>query len=313
MVITVPWFRKKNRQLRNHYTFPKKYGTKKRLVNKGSTAKVYMYQKDAQTYAIKLFNPREPHETRQLYMETIEHEMLIHRKLRLNNNGRFVVDLLEVFTINRDNVYYVMEYLPFNLERIYNRFGYMMEREIRLCYFRQLVQALQFLQSRDISHRDIKPQNCCIDYEGRLKLVDFGSSIRGQYAVGLAGSRKYAAAEVYRGQRYDSFKADVWSLGVCLVLLYYCSDCRWKMARDDSFYEAYCRHRSLDMVVKVPGNVELSQIYDHDSVDRTILSLLDPDPQLRPELATLQLEHWFQAIPDHSQPDHCINHKKYLC
>lgn len=43
-------------------------------------------------------------------------------------------------------------------------------------YFVQIVRALEYLHRLNISHRDVKPENMLLDYQNRLKIVDFGLS-----------------------------------------------------------------------------------------------------------------------------------------
>ena len=57
-----------------------------------------------------------------------------------------------------------------------------------------------------------------------LKITDFGLSGFASSGVHLfndiVGSREYVAPEVIKGDDYDGYKADVWSAGVILFVLF---------------------------------------------------------------------------------------------
>ncbi|EEB09058.1 ULK/ULK protein kinase Atg1 [Schizosaccharomyces japonicus yFS275] len=103
-------------------------------------------------------------------------------------------------------------------------------------FTQQLVSALQFLRSKSLIHRDVKPQNLLLqppptseyleahpDFVGSpnlpiLKLADFGFARYLQtasMAETLCGSPLYMAPEILRYEKYDA-KADLWSLGTVL-------------------------------------------------------------------------------------------------
>jgi 5'-AMP-activated protein kinase catalytic alpha subunit len=66
-------------------------------------------------------------------------------------------------------------------------------------YFKELMAAINYIHSLGICHRDLKPENLLIDYDGCLKMVDFGLSNmyeKGELLKTACGSPCYAAPEV---------------------------------------------------------------------------------------------------------------------
>ena len=99
------------------------------------------------------------------------------------------------------------------------------EKEIRniMC---QLITTLASLQKNHITHRDIKPQNILV-VNGQYKLCDFGE-IRVMQREGVVvqrvrGSELYMSPILFYGLRnklfqvrHNTYKSDVFSLGMCL-------------------------------------------------------------------------------------------------
>jgi serine/threonine protein kinase len=100
----------------------------------------------------------------------------------------------------------------------------------------ELADAMSYLHDQRIIHRDLKLTNVGMDYQGRVKLVDFGLAKilppttrrrmhhpRGDdddgketfQLTGNTGSVRYMAPEIGRGERYN-LKADVFSFGILL-------------------------------------------------------------------------------------------------
>ncbi|GAQ90250.1 Serine Threonine protein kinase [Klebsormidium nitens] len=85
-------------------------------------------------------------------------------------------------------------------------------------YVACMVEALGYLQSQGIAHRDIKLANFLVDDEGYLKLVDFGYAAKlpkGKSTRARVGTPSYVAPEIVRGFAHDG-SVDLWSLGVAL-------------------------------------------------------------------------------------------------
>lgn len=79
-----------------------------------------------------------------------------------------------------------------------------------------VVEGLDYLHTRGIIYRDLKPENMMMDVTGYLKLVDFGFAKKlpqGSKTWTFAGTPEYLAPEIVRNRGHDR-AADYWSLGV---------------------------------------------------------------------------------------------------
>ncbi|KAI1718356.1 protein kinase domain-containing protein [Ditylenchus destructor] len=91
-----------------------------------------------------------------------------------------------------------------------------------LSYSKQLAEALKFIHSKHVIHRDVKPANILLNADhATVKLSDFGISTRlveNEQAHGKIGTSSYMAPEMLEGRDYD-FKCDIWSFGCVLFEL----------------------------------------------------------------------------------------------
>ena len=86
---------------------------------------------------------------------------------------------------------------------------------------RDLALGLEFIWSKHLIHRDLKPQNLLLsanDERASLKIADFGFARHLEAAAmaeTLCGSPLYMAPEILSFKKYDA-KADIWSVGTVL-------------------------------------------------------------------------------------------------
>lgn len=126
-------------------------------------------------YAIKVMNKRVLEQKNELGTIKNERDLLAEVS---NSNAPHIVRMYYCFT-HKDQVYVVMEYLPGgDLLSLIQHLG-CCDEEMAKFYIAETVLALEYLHSRNIIHRDIKPDNLLIDKKGHIRLTDFGLSKRG--------------------------------------------------------------------------------------------------------------------------------------
>ena len=104
---------------------------------------------------------------------------------------------------------------------------YYSEKELFLI-MNQLIKTLSLLQKNHITHRDIKPQNVLVN-KGIYKISDFGEARtllrEGIIVSRVRGTELYMSPILFNGLKlkliqisHNTFKSDVFSLGMCLFL-----------------------------------------------------------------------------------------------
>ena len=81
-----------------------------------------------------------------------------------------------------------------------------------------IILAIEYLHSKKIIYRDLKPSNLILDMEGYLNLIDFGSAkiLNQDKTYTLMGTINYVAPEVLNGSGH-SFEADLFSIGILSI------------------------------------------------------------------------------------------------
>ena len=88
--------------------------------------------------------------------------------------------------------------------------------------FGELLNAIEYIHSLNIVHRDLKCENILLSKKNQVKLADFGFArilVPPQLSKTFCGSAAYAAPELLQGIPYVGTCADVWSLGVILYIM----------------------------------------------------------------------------------------------
>lgn len=191
------------------------------------------------------------------------------------------IDLAE----DDENYYLFMEYCRgASLQSMLNRDGMINERLIPII-FKQLIQALSYLHTNKIAHRDIKPDNIIINNMHQLKLVDFGLCTNNTNSLRetFCGSPAYAAPECICRRPYDATSSDIWSAG---VVLYY-------MATGQLPWQI----NNLNLMIRqiVEGRYAIPSFLN-PQLQSLIKSMLNPDPCKRPTPEQILASKYFNVL-----------------
>lgn len=147
--------------------------------------------------------------------------LMNEKKTMIATDHPFIVKLVK--TLRKDNWCFLLE------EFICGKnFGeYLDSRKIKKNVYETkfygaiLLVILDYLNKRHIVHRDIKLTNIMMDYNGYLKLIDFGTAKKlKNFSTTLIGTPNFIAPEILLSKGY-SFPCDYWSVGVCLFYIYF--------------------------------------------------------------------------------------------
>ncbi|EER17036.1 cAMP-dependent protein kinase catalytic subunit, putative, partial [Perkinsus marinus ATCC 50983] len=127
----------------------------------------------------------------------------------------FIVNL---FTTFRDEIRLFMLMGYVNGGELFSliRKGERLLNEDARFYAAEIVLAFEYLHSLDIVYRDLKPENLLIDFEGHIKIADFGfAKVVTDRTWTLCGTPEYMAPETIQYQGHGK-AVDWWALGVLI-------------------------------------------------------------------------------------------------
>ncbi|XP_059618797.1 cGMP-dependent protein kinase, isozyme 2 forms cD5/T2 isoform X1 [Phlebotomus argentipes] len=168
----------------------------------------------SRSYALKQMKKAQIVETRQ------QQHIMSEKEIMVEANSDFIVKLFKTFK-DRKYLYMLMEScLGGELWTILRDRGHFDDATTRF-YTACVVEAFDYLHSRNIIYRDLKPENLLLDVQGYVKLVDFGFAKKlqsGRKTWTFCGTPEYVAPEVILNRGHD-ISADYWSLGVLMFEL----------------------------------------------------------------------------------------------
>ena len=195
---------------------------------------------------------------------------------------KYIIQLYEILQ-TPNHIFIVMEYcdgkdiMDYILKRNY------LSELVALKYFQQLINALFYLHSQNIAHRDIKIDNILLDRNKNLKLIDFGLSTKYSHNKLLdqpCGTIVYSAPEVLEGKLYHGMLADVWSSGIVLYGML------------SGYLPFSDNNDNINKKLIIEGKIELPENISPCAKD-LLMHMLDVNPMNRFTLQDIKNHPWF--------------------
>lgn len=269
-----------------------------KTIGKGSFAKVKLClnTKDNELYAMKVCHKAMLAKRRRGLGNALDHiwrEVDILKRLHHPN----VVALKQVINDPQLlHLYIVFEYLELG-PVMRDIDGTPLEMEFTRSYFYDVLQGLYYLHSRNVIHCDLKPDNLLVNAEGKVKIIDFGSSRyvgmeTPESSEGLVchevleGTPAFMAPELcssaYSPAEASKFPRDVWALGVCL----YC----FVTGR-----LPFLADNVMEMYDKIKNDEPSFDGIDDESLVSLLRGAMEKDPSQRLTLTQIQEHPWVLA------------------
>jgi len=243
------------------------------LLGRGYFAEVYVGidKRTKQRVAVKVVDKNKVEKE-----ESLEREVYILSSI----NHMYIVKMESIFD-TVDNLFIVMELMEGGelFEEIVRRKTFT-EKDASYI-MRQVFEAIGYLHSQRIIHRDVKLENLLLVKKNALdiKVTDFGlSTIFNEVTIFTAcGTPFYVAPEIVMGEGY-SFEVDLWAAGVLLYILL-------------SGKLPYASNNEVDLYKQIIDNVLVFKSPQFDSISDTAKDLISklivtkPEERLTPKQA----------------------------
>ena len=188
-------------------------------------------------------------------------------------------------------VYITMEYVPCGLLfDLCQKMGAMGEDAGRF-FVTQLLDALDYMHTKRVVHRDLKLENILVDDSMNLKIADFGFACYKNIdaLTSYRGTMTYMAPEIKEGKTYKGTQVDLFSLGVILFIIVQ-GIFPFKEARKEEYFYALLLQGKIDTYfTKVNGHGLSAAFKD------LILKLFAYDGNSRPTIEEFRAHPWMNA------------------
>ncbi|KAH8604347.1 Protein tyrosine kinase Protein kinase domain [Trypanosoma vivax] len=160
-------------------------------------------------YAVKCLKKHEI-----IKMKQVQH-ICQEKQLLMELSHPFIVNMLCSFQDDK-RVYFVLEFVIGGEMFTHLRSAGRFPNDVAKFYHAELVLAFEYMHSKNIIYRDLKPENLLLDGKGHVKVTDFGFAKRVvDRTFTLCGTPEYLAPEVIQNKGHGK-GVDWWTMGILL-------------------------------------------------------------------------------------------------
>ena len=274
---------------------------------KGAFGEVYKAE-DIQTkkkYAVKInLKPDESTFENEIIMLNIISKYNIPYIVNIIDSGKELIKT--EFLSEEKRPYIIMEYASKGELFDYISYNGRLRNKTAKLIFHKILKGLEAIHISGICHRDLKMDNILMDQFYNPKICDFGLSteLRGKDGSGIlndyVGTEKYCPPEILKGIPYNGVKADVFSLGVVLLIITVGHFGFVKPFKSEKHYK-YIYNKNFHKYWKEIGCDE--QTLDED-LKNLYLKMVSYKPKDRPTIREIFESSWMKEIEN-------LNEKEY--
>ncbi|KAJ5695868.1 hypothetical protein N7536_006280 [Penicillium majusculum] len=225
----------------------------------------------------------------------------------------------------------VSEYMDRDLKRFMDDRGGALDLPTVKSFAQDMMQGIAYCHEKSVLHRDLKPQNLLIGWDGRLKLADFGLARDFGLPVGIFSNDVvtlwYRPPEVLLGSCSYNASLDIWSAG-CIIAEMYTGNPLFPGNSDANqllrIFQAMGTPSELTWpgVSQLPGFSPFFPVYSPLDLGQLMVGLkyfitnllkrmLRLQPELRISAADTLLHPWFQNFFAQAVPSSPSTHRVY--
>ena len=158
-------------------------------------------------------------------------------------------------------------------------------------FLHQMLDAVAYIHTRRIVHRDLKLENILVDDNLNLKLADFGFACYKNIDAlqSYRGTMTYMAPEIKEGKQYKGTNVDMFSIGVILFIIVQGIFPFKEARKEEYFYNLILQGQTDTYFQKVNGSGLSEEFKD------LILQLFSYEGDSRPQVDAIRNHPWMQS------------------